>query len=144
MIAARLLPEREPERRERPRPRPHRGVAQRRATWLRIVAVASLPFILVMAYVALFAHVTTLGYAYARAQGELAKAQAEHTQLQDETARLESPQRLAAIAKRLGMRDPGTELVVRLGAPPAVASRGPLASGVALISEAASSILRMR
>ncbi|TAM90269.1 hypothetical protein EPN42_06135 [bacterium] len=126
MIAARILPAPEPARRERELTRPRRGAAMRRAMWLRIAVFASLPFLLVMAYVALFAHVTSLGYTYARAQSDLQHARTEHLQLEDQVARLQSPQRLAAIAKRLGMKDPGTELVVRLVPPPTVATRWPL------------------
>lgn len=144
MIAARTLPTPPPQRREREQPRPGRAVTQRRAARLRIAAVAAGPFLLVMAYVALVAHVTSLGYSYARAQSELQRARNEHTALQDEVARLQSPQRLAVIAKRLGMTDPGDELVVRIGPPPTVARRGPLANEAALLSEAAGSILRMR
>ncbi|TAM62378.1 hypothetical protein EPN52_00350 [bacterium] len=129
MIAARLLPSPDPRRRERELTRPRRGATMRRAMWLRIAVCAAVPFLAVMAYVGLMAHVTSLGYSYAHAQSELQAARTEHLVLQDEAARLQSPQRLAAIAKRLGMKDPGTELVVRLVPPPAVASRWPLPLG---------------
>jgi len=127
VIAPQLLPSYpEPERRRRERPRRRRGATIQRAMWLRIATFASVPFLLVMAYVALLAHVTSLGYAYSNAQNDLQRARAEHMQLQDEVARLESPQRLAALAQRLGMKDPGDELVVRLVPRPTVASRWPL------------------
>ncbi|MDE2572750.1 MAG: hypothetical protein KGM44_09550 [bacterium] len=146
MIAARVLPAPEPQRRERERrhSRAHRSVALRRTTWLRIVASVAVPFVLVMAYVAMLAHVTSLGYSYASERTALQRARAEHVQLEDELARLESPQRLAALGRRLKMTDPGDELVLRLGGPPKRTHLDPLASGAAFLTEAAGSILRQR
>ena len=76
---------------------------------------------LVMVYVMLMAHLTSMNYALARAERERNALQAQSMRLDDRLARLRSDDRLAAIAAKLGMRDPQQFALVKL--PPPVAER---------------------
>jgi len=84
----------------------------------------------VVAYLALMANVTRMNYeltSNAKLEAQLAE---ESGRLDDQIARLESPERLAVAAAQLGMHDPQTFALVALP-PPAAAAPAP--RGIALL-----------
>ena len=116
MIAARQIAARHEPMRDRMRkgPRVKTVVRRRYATFARVALFLGVPFLLVMAYVALTANLTSLGYKAARAGAERESLQAEIARLDDRISQLQSPERLAAVAASLGMHDPHRYAVVRL------------------------------
>jgi cell division protein FtsL len=72
---------------------------------------------LLMCYVLLTSSLTGLSYAVATARADREALQEETMRLDDRIAALRSDDRLAAIAARLGMREPETLAVVRIAAP---------------------------
>jgi len=70
-----------------------------------------------MLYVTLTAKLTSLSYAVARAERERAQLQAQSARLDGQLAALEADDRLAAVAARLHMSDPGQFAVVTLPHP---------------------------
>ncbi len=87
---------------------------------LAIVALAAVP---VLIYVMLTARLTSTSYALAQANQTKATLLEETQRLDDRIARLESPERLAAVAAQLHMHDPHQYAVVavpdaRVPAPP--------------------------
>jgi hypothetical protein len=86
-----------------------------------------------MLYVLLTSNETSLGYALDRAQARRAALLESNARLDDRIAMLQSDQRLAALAARLGMTQPQRFEVVRLNKPErAVAqSRLPLFASIA-------------
>jgi cell division protein FtsL len=86
----------------------------------------------VMAYVTLTARLTSLNYAYAKAQRERATLQAETARLDDQLAALKSDDRLARVAAKLHMQDPAQFAMVSLPAPvPQAPSRLAFFAGLA-------------
>ncbi len=71
---------------------------------------------LMMVYVMLVSNLTSLNYSVAKADHERSVLQAQTTRLDDQISRLRSDDRLAAIAARLGMRDPAQFAIVTLPA----------------------------
>jgi len=132
MIAARHLPDsqtpsRGPRRRATAAPRAHIVARRRKMAVSRVAGVLALPFAFVMIYVALTANLTTLGYKVARAAADRDTLVAQLARNEDRIARLESPERLAAIAAKLGMRDPHRYAVVRLPEAGPVEQQHPIA-----------------
>jgi cell division protein FtsB len=84
------------------------------AAVLAVVVAVLLPL---MGYVALCANVTSLSFALARTEHERNTLVDETQRLDDRIARLESPDRLAALAATLHLHDPHVYAVVRLPAP---------------------------
>jgi hypothetical protein len=138
MIAPQALPVHRPRERLRARSAAQRRTAraQRRNTVafgraLAFVSIAALP---VLIYVMLTAWLTATSYALAHANQTKAALLAQSQRLDDTIARLESPERLAAVAAQLHMHDPHVYAVVdlpavRVPAPP----RGIAFFGVASI-----------
>jgi hypothetical protein len=91
------------------------------------VAVLVLPVLL---YVMLTANLTSLNYRLAHVQARKTALLAETMRQEDRIAKLESRDRLAAIAARLGMRDPQLYGVAELPAPP---PPRPVPQGIALL-----------
>lgn len=106
--------------------------AQRRGylALLRVGAIAALLVVPLMVYVMLTANLTSLNYKLARVQAQKTALLAQTMRQEDTIAKLESRERLAAIAAALDMHDPGTYAVVAL--PPAQPSAAP-PRGVALL-----------
>jgi len=138
MIAPQALPVQRPRERLRARSATKRRTARARlrntfafGRVLGIVVLASLP---VLVYVMLTARLTATSYALAHANQTKAALLAQSQRLDDTIARLESPERLAAVAAQLHMHDPHLYAVVavpaaRVPAPP----RGIAFFGVASI-----------
>ncbi len=125
MVAPRLI-----ERASRIRnPRTVRAATQRRMVRKsrarytgvgRVFIALSCLLFLLMSYVLLTSSLTGLSYAVATARADREALQEETMRLDDRIAALRSDDRLAAIAARLGMREPQTLAVVRIE-PPRVA-----------------------
>ena len=97
----------------------------------RLVKTVSLVTVVVFAYLALMANVTRMNYELTKNARTQAKLAGETARLDDQIARLESRERLAAIAAELGMRDPQTFAQVTL---PPVTAQAPTPNGIALLS----------
>jgi cell division protein FtsL len=109
-----------------PNPRTVRAATQRRIvrkSRARYTSVARVfgglicVLALLMTYVVLTSSLTGLSYAVARAGAQREALQEETMRLDDRIAALSSDDRLAAIAARLGMREPQTIAVVRIEQP---------------------------
>ena len=109
-----------------PNPRTARAATQRRivkksrARYTTIVHVATVVGALMtvlMAYVVLTSSMTGLSYAVANAKHEREALQEETMRLDDRIATLRSDDRLAAVAAKLGMREPQRFAVVTVPAP---------------------------
>ncbi len=135
MIAFEKLPT-EPSARhiERGRTATRRRVrhARRRsyAAFVRVGGAAAVIVVPLMLYVMLTVNLTSANYALAHAQARKAGLIAETMRADDRIAKLESRERLAAIADRLGMHDPRTFAVVTL---PPVPRTMPAPHGIALL-----------
>jgi hypothetical protein len=95
--------------------------AQRRtyAAFFRVSGAAVALMLPLMLYVMLTANLTSLNYKLARVQSEKAELLAQTMRQDDRIAKLESRERLAALAVRLHMHDPQVYAVVALPiAPP--------------------------
>jgi hypothetical protein len=85
-----------------------------RAPVLAVLTLTLAALVPLLAYVTLTANLTSLNYALARTDRERV-ALLEETQRQDERiARLQSPDRLAALAGKLKLHDPHVYAVVRV------------------------------
>jgi len=102
--------------------------AQRRGyvAFFRVVGAAIVLALPLMLCVMLTANVTSLNYKLAHAQARQEALLAATMRQEDRIAKLESRERLAALAARLGMHDPHVYAVValRAPAPPAQGARG--------------------
>ncbi|MBV8600839.1 MAG: hypothetical protein JO359_04655, partial [Candidatus Eremiobacteraeota bacterium] len=83
-----------------------------------------------MLYVMLTANLTGLNYAIGHAEAERGSLQEEMQRLDDQIAHLESRERLATIAAKLGMREPQRYEVVTIPEP---AAEAPKPGGIALL-----------
>jgi cell division protein FtsL len=96
-----------------------RRVLRRRARYAYLVravtGVAVVTFV-VVAYLGLMANVTRMNYELTKNAIAEAKLTGETAGLDDRIARLESRERLAALAKQLGMREPQTFAAIALPA----------------------------
>ncbi len=137
MIAPKALPQPSVDRPERAgRGRIHvraRDAARKRARRTRLrgyamLARISLAVVVVLApimgYVLLMGNLTALNYSLAQAQAQRSDLQEETSRLDDRIAALESRDRLADVAARLHMHDPQTFAVVAVPAPVATPPSG--------------------
>ncbi|MFY9780982.1 MAG: hypothetical protein WAJ85_10800 [Candidatus Baltobacteraceae bacterium] len=88
-------------RRSRTRRLRYRGV-------VRILVTLGVVTVLVVFYLGLAANVMRLNYALGKVATERAQLLDRTSRLDEQIARLESPERLAAVAAELGMRQPAT------------------------------------
>jgi hypothetical protein len=98
--------------------------------FLRVGAAAAVFVVPLMLYVMLTANLTSLNYKLARVEAEKIALQAETMRQEDRIAKLESRERLAALAAQLKMRDPQVYAVISL--PQAQPTPAP-AHGIALL-----------
>ncbi len=91
------------------------------AAFRRIIATATIVTTLVIGYVMLTASLTRTNFQIVKAQRERTALSDETTQLEDKLEHLESRDRLAAIAAKLGMHDASAYAVVEIPVDPAVA-----------------------
>jgi cell division protein FtsB len=105
-----------------------RHAAQRRTRRTRrrmhrpVLAVAMLALVLLLpplGYVTLTANVTSLSFALVRSERERTALSNDTQRLDDKIARLQSPERLAALAGKLRLHDPHVYAVVRVPEPKA-------------------------
>src|SRR5579875_2920131 len=94
----------------------------------RVFLVLAMVLAPVMLYVMLTSRVTSMNYALASAQAEKMHLQGEVQRLDDRIMYLQSPERLAQVAAKLGMKDPSLYAIVTLPAP-----AQPKPSGLALL-----------
>jgi cell division protein FtsL len=97
-------------RRSRTRRLRYRGI-------VRILVVLGALTLLVVFYLGLAANVMRLNYELGKVKQERAQLIDQTSRLDDQIARLESRERLAQVAARLGMREPATFAAVVLPAP---------------------------
>ncbi|MGD0474192.1 MAG: hypothetical protein ABSB70_13415 [Candidatus Velthaea sp.] len=119
MIALKAIPpEPHPRHVERGRSATRRRLrrAHRRnyVAFFRVGAVAALFVVPLMFYVMLTANLTSLNYKLARVELQKLALQTETLRQDDRIAKLESRERLAALAAQLKMRDPQTYAVIGL------------------------------
>jgi hypothetical protein len=125
-------------------PRTVRAATQRRmvrksraryASLGRVLSVLGFILLLLMGYVVLTSSLTGLSYAVANARAQREALQEETMRLDDRIAALRGDDRLAVLAARMGMREPGSVAVVRIEQlPPKVArvpSKFPMLSSLA-------------
>ena len=93
----------------------------------RIVAALSAVLAPVMVYVMLTSNLTSMNYALAAAETQRTQMQQDLQRLDDRIAHLESRERLAQVAAKLGMRDPNRYEVVTLTPPSSERKHGGLA-----------------
>jgi len=101
---------------------PKHGRRKRRKAWrfaqystsARIFGVLTAVLAPVMIYVMLTSRLTSLNYALAAAETQRTQMQQDLQRLDDRIAHLESRERLAQVAAKLGMRDPSRFEVVTL------------------------------
>jgi hypothetical protein len=93
---------------------------------IRTGAVLGLALFALMGYVMLTSSMTSLSYAVARAHHERDLLQQDTARLDDRLAVMRSDERLAAMAKRLGMREPQTFALVTLAPTQPVATHFPV------------------
>ena len=93
-----------------------KSVRARYAGISRVCLVLGVGLVAVMGYVMLMSNLTGLNYATAKAEHQRAALQEETMRLDDRLEGLRSQDRLAAIAGRLGMRDPAQFALVSLPA----------------------------
>ena len=133
MIAQRRLAPEPPRRVERVRIATRRRARRtRRRLHAPVRAVLTLAVLIILPlllYVTLTANLTALNYSLARAERERITLAEESQRLDDRIARLQSPERLAAIATALKLHDPHVYAVVRIPEPKAQ----PKPTGLALI-----------
>jgi len=106
--------------------------AQRRGylAFLRVAAVVAVFVLPLMLYVTLTANLTSLNYALTRAEAQKTELLAQTLRQDDRIAKLESRERLAALAARLHMHDPRIYAVVTLPVERRAATPG---RGIALL-----------
>ncbi|HTW84414.1 MAG TPA: hypothetical protein VMD91_10130 [Candidatus Sulfotelmatobacter sp.] len=121
MIAPQRILEEGPRRSERIREATQRRTRRKRrrfhAPALAVVGLAVAVLLPLMGYVALCANVTSLSFSLARVEHDRSALADETQRLDDRIARLESPDRLAAMAAKLHLHDPHVYAVVRLPEP---------------------------
>jgi cell division protein FtsL len=98
---------------------------------MQVGAVLGLVLAGLMAYVMLTSNITSLTYSVARAQAQKDALVAETARLDDRIATMRSDERLAAIAKKLGMHDAQLFAVVRVNPPASAPSKFPVFDSIA-------------
>jgi cell division protein FtsB len=84
-----------------------------------VVTLACIVLGAMLLYVGLQARVTSLNFALSRAERERTAVLDDTQRLEDRIARLQSPERLAALAVKLKLHDPHVYAVVRIPEPKA-------------------------
>jgi cell division protein FtsL len=84
---------------------------------LRVCAVLAIVLATLMTYVMLTSNETSLSYALEKTEAQRAKLEETNARLDDRIAVLESDQRLAGVAAKLGMHEPQHFAVVRVSSP---------------------------
>jgi hypothetical protein len=79
---------------------------------IRVAVVLAFVLTMVMAYLALMANLTSLNYRIARASAERSALSEASVRLEDRIAHLESRERLAVLAIKMGWREPHIYAVV--------------------------------
>ena len=133
MIAPKLLPQYEyepellPSHKKSRAPRVARHATRRRKLYsffahysnsAKVLIVLAMVLAPVMLYVMLTSRLTGLNYQLAAAESQKSHLQGEVQRLDDRIAYLESRERLAQVAAKLGMKDPSQYAIVALPAPP--------------------------
>ena len=128
MIAPKAIPQPKPQPRVQVRAREAARRRGRRTRLLgyampaRIAVVFAVVLVPVMIYVLLMGNLTALNYSLAQATQQKSALVEETMRLDDRIAQLQSRERLADLATRLGMRDPQVYAVVdvpgKASAPP--------------------------
>ena len=77
-----------------------------------VIMLASVVLVALLAYVTCTSNITSLNYAVSRAQHERTAMVEESQRLDNQIARLKSPERLAQLAAQLKMNDPHVYAVV--------------------------------
>jgi hypothetical protein len=140
MSAAALQYRPEPARKPRGNVRAARGAATvrrkrtaslRYRSIIRTIATLAVVTFAVVAYLALMANVTRMNFEYTKVAHERARLLDETVRLDDQIAHLQSRERLAAVAVRLGMRASRQFQVATLPPPPRIAEQP--AHGLALL-----------
>ena len=98
-----------------------RTLRSRYTLFSRILVAATLVTVVVCAYLALMANVTRMNYQIAKARAEESRLLDQTARNEDRIARLESRERLAAVAASLRMHEAARFVLVRLPEPPVVA-----------------------
>lgn len=83
----------------------------------RVGAVVAVALVLLMGYVMLTSNMTSLTYALAKAHHDREGLQEETARLDDKLIAMRSDERLAKVAAKLGMREPGQFAVVKFETP---------------------------
>jgi hypothetical protein len=86
---------------------------------LAVITLAIAALVPLLLYVTLTANITSLNFALARASHERATLLEDSQRLDDRIARLQSSERLAALAVKLKLHDPHVYAVVRIPEPKA-------------------------
>ena len=97
-----------------------RNARARYTAIFRVGATLGGVLVMLMGYVMLTSNVTSLTYSVAKAHADRDALQEQTARLDDRLAALRSQERLAAVAAKLGMRDPDRFASVRI-APPTLA-----------------------
>ena len=97
--------------------RRRRSLLRHYAGTVRIMCIVALVLAPVMVYVMLTSNITSLNYALTKAQSQRSSLQQEVQRLDDQIAYLDSRERLAQVAAKLGMRDPASFQIVTLAPP---------------------------
>jgi cell division protein FtsB len=130
----------EPARKPRGNARVARGAAmvrrQRTASMryraiVRTLATLAVLTFAVVAYLGLMANVTRMNFEYTKVARDRARLLDESVRLDDQIAHLQSRERLAALASRLGMRESGRFQVATIPSAPRLAEQP--AHGLALL-----------
>ena len=144
MTASALTYRTQPTRRPRSTARVARAAAQTRRkrtvslryrSIVQVVGSLAVATVLIVAYLWLMANVTRMNYEYAKATRERTQVLDNTARLEDEIAHLESRERLAIIAAKLGMTEPARFSVATLAPLPLRGTAQPEqpTSGVALL-----------
>ncbi len=107
---------------------------------VRIFGGLTVIVVMVMAYLALMANLTSQTYALSRLQAERTALIDENARLDDRIAQLRSRDRLADLAAKLGMHDPQSYAVVAMPAPRAPEGTHP--TGIAFLGAMAAGWLK--
>ncbi len=134
MIAAQRAPLPEPRRfiyvRAATQQRVRRTRRRMRAPVFALLTLTLVALIPLLGYVKLTANLTSLNYALVRTDNERIALLEETQRLDEKIARLQSPDRLAALAAKLKLHDPHVYAVVRVPE----AKRQPRPAGFALFA----------
>ena len=112
----------------------NRIVSNNRARYtslLRVGAVLGITLAALMSYVMLTSNVTQMTYALSKAQHKREVLQEQTTRLDEQLATLQSDDRLAGIAAKLGMKDPQQFALVKLQPGGAAKSKFPVFDSIA-------------